>query len=246
MSGQQIWRQVNVLSQAFSFNNASVDNGTPVTGQTTMTLTPDGGTTNTLAYIRFAPSDPTVNWHVVISSDGFQDIVYERWGSSNPLSSVVWDGRDTRMGSVVPNGTYSVKLEIPGLTANTSLSIVVNTAKISGTVTLGGSPVAGAWVNANPGTSNVQTDSSGNYTLYGLRSGSVYNLFVSFVSTATQAQISGQINNVTSPASGQNFALANPGIIRIAAAAASTTTTTLFGSIPPYPAHHSHSYCEHV
>jgi hypothetical protein len=239
-SSYQAWRGVTVLSQSFGFNSISVDNGTPVTGQTSLTITPDADGSNDAATIRFIPSDPNTIWRVTISSNGFQTNVFERWGSSGPLSSLVWNGRDDRTNFVVPDGgVYTVKLEdVNGTASNTALSITVNSSHISGTVTLGGSPVADAMVNANGTTTSgyaaARTNAAGQYTIYGLRAGASYNLFASFYNTSTQAQINSQLSNITAPATGRNFTLASPGIVRVAATSPAAAPVTVYGSINLY------------
>jgi hypothetical protein len=243
---QAIWRSVNVLASVFSFGTPSLDNGVLTPGQTTMTLTPGDTTSSPLAYLRFQPTDVTTVWHVSISSDGFNTVIFDRWGSSNPLSSLAWDGRDFRNGSIVPNGVYTVKLDVPGLVTNTTLSVNVLSAKISGTVTLGGVPVAGAFINAQgtsaTGWSGAQTDASGNYTLYGLKSGAVYNLFANIISTATQTPLNSQILNVTAPAINQNFALSSPGLVRIAATATSPAPYAIYGSMNLFTAGYAQNF----
>src|ERR1019366_1530508 len=229
-------------------NNPSVDNGAPVIGQTSMTLSPDGDGSNDAAYIRFSPSDTSLQWHVTISSDSFSDVVFDRWGNGNPQSSLVWDGRDMRTGSIASNATYAVKLEVAGLAIDsTTLSIQLNTAVISGRVTVGGLPASQTYVNANPtsgsGYSQSFTDSNGNYALYGLRAGTSYNLFTSYTSTATQANITGFLRNVAAPATNQNFALAIPGIVRVSVVVPSAAATTVNGSINLYiPNSNSQNY----
>ncbi len=235
---QPILLMANVRNSSFTFKNPSVDNGTAVSAQTSMTLSPDGDGVNDLAYIHFSPSDNSLQWHVVISSDNFNSVVFDRWGIGDPQASLAWDGRDMRNGTIAPNAPYSVKLEVPGLAVNTSLSIILYTAMISGKVTVGGVPGYQAFVNANPtsgtGYSQGLTDVNGNYALYGLRSGTSYNLYASLVSTATQANISGTINNVTAPAANQNFALATPGIVRVSVVVPSAAASTVYGSVNLY------------
>ena len=109
-------------------------------GGESATLSPDGSGVNNFAYIRFSPSDNATQWHLVISSNGFQSVVYERWGAGDPRGTAEPGRRNYGNAGtasatgpqIVPNGTYTVKVEVVGLTADTSLSIVVNTAQISG------------------------------------------------------------------------------------------------------------------
>lgn len=232
---QQLWRNVTSLS-SFSFGNISIDFGSVVAGQTSLSLTPDGSGTNDHAYIRFLPSNSNLQWHVTISSSGFNNIVFERWGSGDPQSTVVWDGHNMfAQGNVVPNGTYVVKIEVIGLTANTSLSMAVNSSQISGQVTLGGSPAVGAFVNAQnsngPGYSFAVTDTLGNYTLNGLKSANTYNLFCSFTDPTSQGQLQGFLSNIAAPTSGQNFIFQTPGRIRVAATLTAAAPSPSFGSI---------------
>jgi len=252
---QQVWRQINVLNSVLSFSNVSVDNGALVVGQKAMTLSPDGSGINNFAYIRFTPSDNTTQWHVTISSNGFQSFVFERWGNGDPLGTLSWDGRTyntavagtAASGSqIVPNGTYAVKVEVGGLVSDTSLSIVVNSAQITGIVTVGGSPVAGAQVSAQgtntPGYNSVQTDSNGSYTLNGLRAGYQYNLYATYISTVNQSVVTGQLNNVTAPASGQTFTLTTPAVLRVSAVLSSSSPVTVYGSINVHSADYTQNF----
>ncbi len=82
---QQVWRSVNVLPNALTFSNVSVDNGVPVAGQKSLTMSPDGSGVNNFAYLRFTPSDNSTQWHVAISSNGFQTLVFSNVGGAEIL-----------------------------------------------------------------------------------------------------------------------------------------------------------------
>jgi hypothetical protein len=252
---QQIWRQVNVLSMGLSFANVSVDNGAPVPGQKTAGLSPDGSGINNFVYVRFTPSDNASQWHVTISSDGFQSFVYERWGNGDPQGAISWDGRSYNAGSAgttasmpqtVPNGTYEVKIEVLGLVTDTTLSITVNSAQISGRVTYGGVGVQGAQVNAQgsntPGYSFTTTDPAGYYTLNGLRAGYQYNLYANYMNPSNQSIASGQLSNIPANTGNQDFALSAPSVIRIAAVTSAAAPVPVFGSINAHSADWSKNY----
>src|SRR5262249_5578195 len=143
------------------------------------------------AYIRFTPSDPNTQWHVIISSNNFQSFVFERWGYGDPQGTVVWDGRDRNF-NYVPNATYTVKVEVVGLVADTTLSASINTTHITGQVTLGGASIANAQINANAtngnsGNGHATSDAQGNYDIGGLSPGN-YNIYASFYDNNTGAQ----------------------------------------------------------
>lgn len=232
-------RIVNVAANAVTFSGLSIDDGSAAsTGQTSFTLTPDNDGTNDVAYIRFVPSDTTANWHVVISSDGFNSFVYETFGTGNPQGNVRWDGRPMfgpASNGVVPNGTYQVKVEVPGLTPNTSLSITVSGASISGRVTLGGSGVPNAWVNAQATTGGsyggAVTDGSGNYSINGLKSGKIYNLYTGFYDTTTQTPFNGSLANITAPATNANIVFSQPALLRVAATLSQPALQNLYGNV---------------
>lgn len=232
-------RVVNILASGVTFSGVSVDNGNSGTTQTSYTLTPDNDGTNDFAYIRFVPSNLNTNWKVSISSDGFNTIVYERYGSGQPASTVQWNGRRQFAGNyasgneTVPNGTYAVKIEVPGLVADTSLSITVSGASIAGRVTLGGTGVANAWVNAQAtsgaGYAGTMTDNAGYFTLNGLKSGQSYNLFTNFYDPNTQTSLNGNLSAVTAPAAGANIVFSQPGLIRVAATSTQPVPFATFG-----------------
>jgi len=122
---------------------------------------------------------------------------------------------------------------------DTSLSLQVITSLISGSVSLGGSPVYQAQVSAQGNTATsfngTRTDAAGHYALYGLKAGAVYNLYVSFVASATQAQINSSTNNVTAPALIKNFNL-QPGTRSNLGGRARRAPATVFGNVTSYTA----------
>jgi hypothetical protein len=246
---QQAWLYVTALTAAPSFTKLSIDNGTVVTGQTQTTITPDGTGANSAATIRFLPSTNTQQWHVTISSNGFATTVYERWGSGDPQSAVVWNGQLASSvaggtSQVAPNGTYTVKVEYVGLGTNTSMSVIVNTSQISGTVTVGGSPIAGAIISAQGSGiyNSVTSDASGNYTINGLHAGNSYNLYATYTSSTNLSVVTGQLTNVTAPATGKNFVLATPAVIRVASVVANAATSTVYGNLNLHSADYSQNF----
>lgn len=243
---QTISRSVNSLASLPSFNNVSIDNGVATSGQTTAAMTPDGDGTNDVVYIRFTPSDTTQTWHVTASTAVGAPPVLDRWGTGDMQNGLTWDGRDMMQNNVVPNGTYVIKIEYPGLVQNTSLSATVTSAQISGRVTMGGGGVPFANINAQGtaagGYAFTQTDNAGNYVLRGLRSGSVYSIYVNFVSSTTQTNMYDSLTNVTAPATNQNFAFAIPARIRIAATLTAPTPTMIFGNVNAHTTNYSKFY----
>jgi len=253
---QQTWRSVDSLATPFSFSSVSVDTGVPLSGQAAVTISPDGSGINNFAYIRFIPSDNTTQWHIAISSNNFQTLVFEQYGTGTPQGQISWDGRiDIFNGGptngpppVAPNGTYAVKLEVIGLasSANTSLSVVLNTAQISGNVTVSNVAVAGAQITAQgangPGYSSTLSDASGNYVLLGLRAGASYNLYANYISTTNQSVVAGQKPNIPAGTSNVNFSLTTPNVIRVAAVAPSTSAATVFGNLNVHSSDYSNNY----
>ncbi len=233
-----ISRSVNVLASAVTFSEVSVDSGTSGGSLTSFTLTPDGDGSNDFAFIRFTPSNSAVTWRVAISSDGFNTVVFERWGSANPGGTVQWDGRrqyGAASNSIVPNGTYAVRIEIPGLLTVNTLSITVAGVSISGQVRLGAAGVSGAWVNAQavgaPGYSGTFADSNGNFVLNGLKSGQAYNLYTHFYDPNTQTPLNGSLQNISAPATGADISFSQPAKIRIAASLSSAAGFTTYGQV---------------
>ncbi len=148
---------------------------------------------------------------------------------------------------IVPNGTYTVKVEVLGLpVTDTSLSIIVNSAQISGTVKVSNVLVAGAFVNAQgtsgPGYSSAITDANGNYVLYGLHAGSQYNLFANYLNPTDLSVVTGQINNVLAGSTGQLFSLTKPNVIRVTAIAPSTAAATVFGNLNVHSSDYSQNF----
>lgn len=231
---QQAMRTVNAVASAPGFTALSVDTGSPGSA-TSLTLTPDGDGNADYGFIHFTPSDAALQWRVRISSDGFNTWTFERWGYGDPGSTVGWDGRFQYSPRTVPNGTYTVRVEYPGLAVNNSLSFTVNTQSITGTVTLGGQPVKDARVNAyaqnGTGYGEARTDDTGAYTLNGLRSGVTYGMYCEFVSTTTQAVLRDNKNNIAAGSTGVNFSFSNPGRLRIAATLSAPAPVASYGSV---------------
>lgn len=243
-------RSVTVLSTAVTFSGVTVDSGTAGSGSSTFTLTPDNDGVSDFAFIRFTPSDSTIQWRVRISSDGFNTWVYERWGTGNPQGSLQWDGRNNLGGaggnSFVASGTYVVKIEIPGLTSNTSLAIAMSGASIAGKVRLGSTPMSNVWVNANAtsgyGSGGAMTDANGDYTLNGLRSGQSYNLQTYFYDPGTLSSMSGSLSGITAPATGADITVSQPAKIRVSASLNQAPTLPLFGQVNAFTASYSQNY----
>jgi hypothetical protein len=244
---QSLWLPVTSLTTAPSFAGLSVDTGLPVAGQTSVTISPDGTGVNNFAYIRFVPSNTTIQWHVAISSNGFSSTVFDQWGYGNAQGSLSWSGQNIYQNyNTVPNATYTVKVEYPGLVSNTSMSITVNTSQISGSVSLGVSPIAGAQINAQgangPGYSSTVSDVNGNYVLYGLHAGNSYNLNATYINPANQAVVTGQLNNISAPSSGQNLSLTVPDVIRVTGIAPNPAASTVFGNLNVNSSNYSQNY----
>ena len=59
---------------------------------------------------------------------------------------------------------------------------------------------------------------------------------------ANQSVVTGQFNNVTAPATGQNFILSTPAVIRVAAVAPSSATATVYGNLNIHSADYIQNY----
>ncbi len=168
-----------------AITGANISTGTYNSALTQITINP---VDNARAYINFALSDPSIGWHVIISSRTFREgvtttAIWESWGWGQPyLGQVVWDGHYSpwiNYGSVVPSGVYYVKIEVGSL-SNTDLRIDVTVPQVSGRVLDAGvvpsRPLAGVNINASgpSGWGQTVTDSNGNYSIPGLAAGT-YN-----------------------------------------------------------------------
>ncbi len=242
-------RQVHVFSSAVTFSDASLDSGMAGSGTSTFTLTPNNDGENDYVFIRFTPSDDDISWRVRISSDNFVTRVYERWGTGDPFGTMQWDGRNMfgpSGSAIVPNGVYQVRMEVPGMPPDTSLSITVSGASISGKVRLGATPMANVWVNANAtsgyGFGGAMTDGNGNYSINGLTSGQAYHLQVSFYDPNTMSAVSGSLFNITAPSATADITVSRPAKIRVAATLSQAAPFQLFGQVNAYTADYSQNY----
>ncbi|MBI4056925.1 MAG: hypothetical protein HY399_05180 [Elusimicrobia bacterium] len=234
LGGGRAYRYATIFSAgALSFSSVSIDTGTAGTA-TSVTLTPDGSG-SAFAYINFTLSDPSLTWKVSISRDNFATVVFDRIGTGNPGRTLGWDGRDVYNQQVVPNGTYTVKIQYLGSgVQNTSLSIAVQSSSISGKVLKNGVPLEGARISvsggpAGPGTFAV-SDNLGNYSLQGLRAGERYNLFASTQLPNGQT-VNGQLNDIQAPQSAADIALQTPTTLRVRALLTKPAPFESWGSV---------------
>ncbi len=181
-----------------AISNVSIDTGTGGS-LTTVTISPDDDGTDDRAFIHFT-SDVDGAFRVIVDTNGtsgFQppdwsdptswdtaDTTMEGWASANSSNEFVFEGRDNQW-RTLSNGTYNVEIvvDVDGdwnttndQTTDTSLTVTLQTASISGTVTSGGSPLAGVRVNAGSqyGWGEAKTASDGTYTISGLKAGSYH------------------------------------------------------------------------
>jgi len=190
---------VFIHSSYASMNSVSIDTGTPGS-LTNVTISPDGDGTDDRANVHFT-SDVSGSFKVMVDTNGtpgFQmpdwsdpnswqtsDTTMEGWAGAGGPNQFMFEGRDNKW-RVLPNGTYSIRIMVDedGDWINTtldqsmdnSLTVTIQTASISGNVTAGGNPLPGVHVNAGSqyGWGDSDTDSSGNYTISGLKAGSYH------------------------------------------------------------------------
>ncbi|MBI4248788.1 MAG: hypothetical protein HY611_04735, partial [Elusimicrobia bacterium] len=248
-----ITRSVQVKSADIGFAAGSLllDAGTGA-GAKTLTLTPDGDGVNDFAYIRFKPSDSSFQWHVAIAPQGttdFSDAVANFFGFGDPGRSVIWDGRTQAGGSgfayagfagggsVVSSGTYRVLVEASGgiVKDTATLSITVVAINIGGKVYVGAgnsTPAEGALVTASGGGvyRSATTDSSGYYSLNGLKAGTTYFLSAQYYDYAAQQNYEKKLS-VAAPASAADVHFEAPAQIRVSATLPDPAPFELWGNV---------------
>ena len=149
--------------------------GTSKTATTTQTLTfsPTAGALFTVT--------GTITGNDLPLSGAWVSLTGTPSGQNNLINAGGQTGSTGTFSINVPAGNYSLRANKPGYTSPSETSVVVSSNKtissinlrsasktISGTVTLSGSGVSGAFVDANDGTGGfavTQTDSSGAYSL---------------------------------------------------------------------------------
>lgn len=184
----------------------SIDTGTPGSLDE-VTITPDEDGSDDRAFIHFT-SSVSGNFRVVVDTNGtggFQipdwadptswetaDTTMDGWIGTGESREFMFEGRDN-MWRVLPNGTYAISIFVDEdddwntiESTDDSLSVIIQTASISGTITSDGTPLEGVMVNAGSqyGWGQGVTASDGTYTVSGLKEGT-YHL---------DAQLTGYVN----------------------------------------------------
>lgn len=136
-----------------------------------------------IVYIDFELGDPSSSWEVEIATMPFpateKSIVWKYWGWGAPSKSQVsWNGyyNQQNQWAPAPAGTYYARISMAGglITGGANMSIILQSLSIKGKVTEEGTgnPLANVDINAwGLGYSNAKTNSTGDYELWGLKSG---------------------------------------------------------------------------
>lgn len=231
----------DVISGSVSFAGLSVDSGQPGNAAS-VTISPNGDGIADWAFINFVPSHPGIHWQLAISSDNFATIVFERFGSGNPLRSLTWDGRHMKTQTTLPNGDYKVRIRAAGgLASDASLTIRLESAFISGTVTQNGAPVSAAKVIAKGWPMAVcppsETSANGSYAMYGLKPGVSYHMTAQLPkpggvsASATAGPVSASLTGGSA-----NLALTSPSQILVMARLPSPSAYDFYGDVSAYNA----------
>ncbi len=187
-----------VRPAAAAVTGASIDTGT-AGSLTTVTISPDEDQVDDWAYIHFG-SDGDGAFRVVVDTDDdglFEppdwsdpdawmtaDFTMDGWVLAGDAMEFMFEGRDSQW-RVLPNGTYPIEIRVDvdgdwsttgDQAVDTSLSVMIETASISGVVTAGESAVVDAEVHAGSqyGWGSGITAADGTYTISGLKAGSYH------------------------------------------------------------------------
>ncbi|MHB2025852.1 MAG: right-handed parallel beta-helix repeat-containing protein [Elusimicrobiota bacterium] len=241
-------RYVQLLTSSVSISGVSIDTGILGTASNATILqnSPAGGT----AFINFSPSNPALNWEVVISSNPstFNPKVLDIFGGGNPGRTLAWNGINgvAFPNSFVSSGTYYVEIIAGGGAAvNTSLSVTVApTASISGTISNGaGAGITVSGPGVGPGNF-AAADANGNFDIQGLQNGGIYNIQASSsaIVSGTPVNLSTGAFNVVATASGNNIgtlAFVVPSHISISATLTQPAPVEIWGSASAHNASYS-------
>ena len=169
-------RLANVRALATGITNSSIDTGSVVAGQKTVTFTPDGDGIADSAAVNFSLAE-RLPWVVEISADNFATITRRFFGEDKD-ARVIWDGyTDGQPGippSIAPSGAYKVRVTLAGGTiTDTTLSMTLQAAGVHGIVRDNFSqPLADVDVQIfGPTNRYARSDASGQFTVNGLKGG---------------------------------------------------------------------------
>lgn len=172
----------NITNLTSGLSSPSIDTGLYNPNQTTASFSPDQDGTNDFIYINFnLPMD--ANWQVKVSTDPLFNVLTRQFFGYGHSNRVSWDGYTDWSPNAQPEiaapATYYFEVNVNGLAPDRSLSATLTSAGLTGLITVGTSPVAGANVNVwGPTGRNVRTKPDGSFSAYGLQPG-VYNYNIS-------------------------------------------------------------------
>lgn len=226
-------RPVTFAASAEQFSAVSVDSGTTVPGNASVSFSaaaPDAYPVRML----FTLTDPALVWDATLSTDAskFNSPVFTASGVGDPAKPIVltWDGVDRVNGAVIhsaPAGTYRLRLRAGGGTAYDASAQVVMppTAGYAGAL---GPAGAFAQVRAvGPGAGDgafTAASSTGYFVLQGLRTGQSY-----LIQAATAVVVGGYATTVSTAvaAPAAAFPVANLGALALPAPARARVAAVL-------------------
>ncbi|MBI4397442.1 MAG: carboxypeptidase regulatory-like domain-containing protein [Elusimicrobia bacterium] len=195
-----------VLSAGAGFSNVTIrtnSEAAPVTGRTSVTISPNYDGKNDAAVFSCTPPDSS-QWELLIASVPTTSALFNSsiigrmngWGTGD----VYWYGEDeSNDRRTVPNGTYYVRFQASGGgIKNDSLSVTVESSYISGRVLSGGTPQGDVEVNVwgQGGGGYTRSRADGTFFVGGLTTGLSYtvNLQKSGLSSKQVQNVSANTN----------------------------------------------------
>jgi hypothetical protein len=168
---------LDVIPISGSISNVSVDTGTRLSGQTSVSFSPDGDGISDRAFINFSmPAE--IDFVVKLSKDNFSTVARTFYGRGTNMR-MEWMGDEEDNGFFLPAapGTYEVKIEdFSGYLTNQTLTITLSANGVSGRVVDGANPIENAYIECIQGESRRfgRSQNDGTFTLYGLRAGAAH------------------------------------------------------------------------